>query len=144
MKWRVLTLVAAGLLLVAADAKEDAAKKDRGRMQGTWKVESATKGGKKAPAEKTQAMRLVIEGDKITVKEGGHDETATFTLLPDQKPPAIDIKPSRGGEKTVRGIYRIEGDTITMCWSHAGDRPKEFASKEGSDFILLVLKREKK
>jgi hypothetical protein len=31
-----------------------------------------------------------------------------------------------------------------MCWSREGDRPKEFASKEGSDAILLVLKREKK
>jgi uncharacterized protein (TIGR03067 family) len=142
MRWRVLTLVAAGLL-VAADAKEDV-KKDQGRMQGTWKVESATKGGKQAPPERTKAMTLVIEGDKITVKENSHEEPATFTLKPDQKPPAIDIKPSRGGEKAVRGIYQLDGDTLKMCWAREGDRPKEFASKEGSDSILLVLKRQKK
>src|SRR5579872_5319054 len=136
MKWRVLMLVAAGVLL-AADAKEDAAKKDRDRLQGTWKVESATKGGKQAPGERIKEMRLVVEGDKMTVKEGTRDEAATFTLAPDQKPPALDIKPDRPGEKTVRGIYRLEGDTLTMCWSREGDRPTEFASKEGADAILL-------
>jgi uncharacterized protein (TIGR03067 family) len=143
MKRRVLMLVAA-CVLVAADAKEDAAAKDKEKLQGTWKVESATRGGKEAPAERAQAMRLVIEGDQITVKEGTMAEAAMFTLLPDQKPPAIDIKPNRPGEKTVRGIYRLEGDTLTMCWSREGGRPTEFASKEGSGAILLVLKRQKK
>jgi uncharacterized protein (TIGR03067 family) len=143
MKWRVLMLVVAGLL-VAADAKEDAAKKDQGRLQGTWKVVAATKGGKEAPAERIKAMRLVIEGDKITVKDGTRDEAATYTLAPDQKPAAIDVKPGRPGQKTILGIYQLADDNLKMCWVREGDRPKEFASKEGSDAILLVLKREKK
>jgi uncharacterized protein (TIGR03067 family) len=143
MKWRVLMLAAA-FVMVAAEGKEDAGARDQKRMQGTWKVESAAKGGKKAPAERTAAMRLVIEGDQITVNEGATHEAATFTLLPDQKPPAIDIQPNRPGAKTVRGIYRIDGDSLTMCWVRGGDRPTEFASKEGSAAILLVLKRQKK
>jgi uncharacterized protein (TIGR03067 family) len=143
MKWRVLMLVAAGAL-VAADAKEDAATKDREKMQGTWKVASATKGGKQAAAERLKEMRLVVQGDKMTVRDGTRDEEATFTLAPDQKPPAMDIKPRGAGRKTILGVYRFEGDALTMCWSREGERPREFASKEGSDAILLVLKREKK
>jgi uncharacterized protein (TIGR03067 family) len=143
MKRRVLMLVAA-CVLVAAAGKEGAASRDQEKLQGKWEVESATRGGKKAPAERIKAMRMVIEGDRMTVKDGTRDETATFTLMPDQKPPAIDIKPNRPGEKTVRGIYRVEGDTLTMCWVREGDRPKELVSKEGSGAILLVLKRQKK
>ena len=137
-------LAAATGMLVAADAKDDAAKKDRDRMQGTWTVASATHGGKQAPAERIKAMRLVIAGDKITVKEGEVHEEATFTLAPDQKPPAIDVTPGRASRKTIRGIYQLEGDSLKVCWVREGERPKEFASKDGSDAILLVLKREKK
>jgi uncharacterized protein (TIGR03067 family) len=137
-------LAAATGMLVAADAKDDAAKKDRDRMQGTWTVASATHGGKQAPAERIKAMRLVIAGDKITVKEGEVHEEATFTLAPDQKPPAIDVTPGRASRKTIRGIYKLEGDELKICWVREGERPKEFASKDGSDAILLVLKREKK
>ena len=144
MRWRVLMLAAATGMLVAADAKEDAAKKDRERMQGTWTVASATHGGKQAPAERIKAMRLVIAGDKITVKEGEVQEEATFTLAPDQKPPAIDVKPGRASRKMIRGIYHLAGDDLKICWSNDGERPKELASPEGSDAILLVLKREKK
>ena len=143
MKWRVLMLVTAGVL-VAADATEDAAKKDQDRLQGTWKVASATKGGKEAPADRLKEMRLVVQGDKMTVRDGTRDEEATFTLTPDQKPAAIDVKPGRASRKTILGIYRLEGDALKMCWSREGERPREFASPEGSDAILLVLKREKK
>jgi uncharacterized protein (TIGR03067 family) len=143
MRWRILMLVAAGAL-VAAEGREDAAKKDQERLQGTWKVESATKGGKQAPAERLKGMRLVVQGDKMTVSEGTMHEEATFTLAADQRPAAIDVKPSRASRRTILGIYRLEGDTLTVCWARDGERPREFASPQGSDDILLVLKREKK
>jgi hypothetical protein len=33
---------------------------------------------------------------------------------------------------------------MTVCFARRGDRPTEFASKEGTSVVLLVLKREKK
>jgi hypothetical protein len=43
------------------------------------------------------------------------------------------------------GIYEIDGDKVKFCFAApGGDRPAEFSSKEGSNRILSVWKREQK
>jgi hypothetical protein len=46
-----------------------------------------------------------------------------------------------GGGRTMRGIYKLEGDTLTVCYARPGKpRPREFHNREQ---WLLVLKRKK-
>ena len=129
-------------LLIAADKPTDAAKKDLDRFQGEWKVEKAQRGGEAAPPEK---MRVTVSGDSLSIDAGGaRDEKATITLDPAKTPATIDMKLLRGNKDVVPGIYKLDGDTLTVCWAKEGGRPAEFASKEGTEQVLLVLKRVKK
>jgi uncharacterized protein (TIGR03067 family) len=139
MKSRVLLLPAV-VLLLGADAKEDAAKKDRERLQGTWSVVSAERGGEKVPEAQAQKMKLEIKGDTVTVQTGKGSEEATFKLDPTQKPAAIDIT---SAEKKWLGIYQLEGDALKVCWSDGDQRPTEFASKAGTRIRFMTLKRDK-
>lgn len=45
---------------------------------------------------------------------------------------------------TVHGIYKLERDTLTVCYERNGDPPTEFVSKQGSTVVLEVLKRDEK
>ena len=140
MKSRVLLLPAV-VLLLGADAKEDAAKKDRERLHGTWSVVSAERNGEKVPEAQAQKMKIEFKGDTVTVQTGKGSEEATFKLDPTQKPAAIDI--TAAAEKKWLGIYQLEGDTLKVCWSDGDQRPTEFASKAGSRARLMVLKRDR-
>ena len=47
--------------------------------------------------------------------------------------------------KVVKAIYEITGDTMRVCYAlDDSGRPTEFATKEGSPFLLVTYKREKK
>jgi hypothetical protein len=47
--------------------------------------------------------------------------------------------------QTILGIYEVSGDQFKVCFAKASnERPKEFTTKTGTEFILHVWKREKK
>jgi uncharacterized protein (TIGR03067 family) len=103
--------------------------------------------GKEAPeADRIKDTTVEITADKITFKDMLESK---YKLDPSAKPKAIDIVHSiqGGGEETVRAIYKLDGDKLTICGKFhggGGERPTEFESKEGSGIMLMILKREKK
>jgi uncharacterized protein (TIGR03067 family) len=135
----------AGLALAAADPE---VRKDEDRLQGTWKVTSIENDGKKADPKTFAGWKLVVAGNKMTALDGNDVvDDHTFTLAAAAKPPALDLVPLMGEKKakTVKGIYRLEGDTLTVCVSEpdAKERPKEFRSVEGTSHTLVVFQRAK-
>ncbi len=131
--------------LAAGDAE---VKKDEDRLQGTWKVTSIENDGNKVDPKEFANWKLVIAGDKMTALDSNDvmDEH-TFKLDAAAKPAAIDLTLLTGESKgkTMQGIYRIEGDTLTVCVAEPGkkDRPREFRSEPGKSHMLLVFQRAK-
>ena len=142
MKWMLLPVALTAGLLVAADAKDDAVKKDMDALQGKWHTVSFEINGKQFGDLNKDDMH-VIEGDKYSVspQPGVTFESGTFKIDPTAKPKTMDFKPGGG---TMLGIYEIDGDTLKICWARSKNRPTDFSSKEGkvgSDCYLAVYKK---
>lgn len=151
--WMVLTL---GLLLTASsaaqdtdkekkdEAKEKAVKEEMKKLDGTWDVIHLERAGQKLPMEKWKALnfQVVFADKKMTSKMGGGSSEATYQLDPAKNPKEIDI--IEKNTKTEKGIYKLEGDTLTVCASESnGDRPTEFATRSGTSSLMMVLKKAK-
>ena len=143
-----LTASALAVLLFAPAAWLYAADPPKGDkdLDGEWEVVSAIQGGKEQPPPERKQL-VSIMGEKIVFKDGDETHTGTLKLDPAKTPRTFDLTPDDGPEKgkTTKGIYEIKGDEMKVCHGDAGaDRPKEFASKEGSGLALVTLKRVKK
>ncbi|HEV3237824.1 MAG TPA: TIGR03067 domain-containing protein [Gemmataceae bacterium] len=148
---RTWTVLGLGLVIVtyAAGAdKDDKAKEDKQKLQGTWKLISFEVAGKGDDDTKDENRELVIDGDKITVKnEGKEVEQESFVLDPTKKPKNIEVTTLTGDDKNKKrlGIYELDGDNLKICIDEKGEaRPAEFKTKEGGSQILVTLKRVKK
>jgi uncharacterized protein (TIGR03067 family) len=98
------------------------------------------------PEKFFQGSRLVLKGPQFTYQEAGTTYKGTYKVDVSKKPKQIDMTFTEGPEKdkTMVGIYELEGDTYRVCVNPTGKgRPTEFASKPGSGHVLEVLKREK-
>jgi uncharacterized protein (TIGR03067 family) len=125
---------------VTSDVKKSELKK----LDGTWQLVSAVENGKPAPEGVVKKIRVVIKegkhtvyfGDDVVVKE------IPFDLDPSKSPKTtLDTLPEG---KTIRGIYKLEGDKLTSCAAEVGkEGPTEFASEPGSGHTLRVFQRVK-
>jgi len=147
MRRGLYVLCTVAVLMIAADEKNDI-KEELERFQGTWMLESLEIGGMKMDTKMFKDVRLILEGDKFTHKEGKEPAHGTFKVDVSKKPKTIDITFTDGPEKgnTILGIYELDGDSYKLCIDVAKKdvRPTKFESKKGTMLVLEVLKREKK
>lgn len=77
--------------------------------------------------------QLVLPSDRVYFPAG-------------QEPPAIDVttvKPD-GKESTMLGIFKRDGDDLTIYLAVSGDRPKEIRGEAAVGHILIQAKRKAK
>ena len=134
-----------GFLATASAQKEGADKKELEKFQGKWATASVTADGE--AEDEIKDRFLAIKGDKATFLDKDKERgTGSMKLDPGKSPAHLDFTYEDGPAKgtTLKGIYKFEGDTLTVCYGGFGkDRPTEFASKAGSGTILIVQKRAK-
>lgn len=146
---RLLQGAAASALHLADDpkTKEDADGRELDRHQGTWLATSFVRDGTGSPPEVVGSIRRVVVGDHVVwTRDGKSFAATTVELDPAQEPMTIDVIPDGGpsrGER-VPGIYKLEGDTLTICMGEPGrGRPKEFKAVKGSGSTLMTFRRAK-
>ena len=118
---------------------------DRAKHQGTWAVTSMVREGKEADATVAASIVRVVEGDHIVWKRSGKSFAGTnFDVDATKIPATIDLIPDGGPaqDKRVLGIYRLDGETLTICVADVGQpRPVAFEAGEASKRTLQTFKR---
>lgn len=150
MTYRMLAAPALLALAAAWAAGQGGSGKDQVKFQGTWDVVSIEFGGKKATPEqiKEKSPALTFKGDRYAeAVEGKVIEQGTYRLDEGKTPRQITLQITDGRDrgKTQFGIYKVDGDTITVAMAPAGskDRPATFTSKDGDSVNVSVLRRRK-
>ncbi len=134
---------------ISGDApKDDALKKEAQRLQGKWTCVSIETRGDKLVGQDFKDCKadFTFNPDNLVVKSANKTETWSFRIDPASNPKSIDVifENEEGKKQTARGIFEVEGDKLTLCWSLNDEaRPKEFKSKPKSSIAVIVLKRAK-
>jgi uncharacterized protein (TIGR03067 family) len=146
----ILTLAAvSALFCAAAGPKEEAARADLDRIQGTWKLVSVLDQGREQPMP--DGIRVVITSDALTTvypKDGenkdGEKRGWKYTIDPSKNPKEMDwfVEETPGQTIHQPAIYVLDGATLKICSAAQGKpRPTKFESKRGDFGGLWVLER---
>ena len=143
-----LALIAMTAIATAEDAKDEAIKKDRKLIEGTWRVVALEVDGNKAADEDAKKITVVNgpDGTWTLFADGKEIGKGTNSFDPTWKPKTIDFTQTEGEEKgkTYLGIYELGENTRKLCFAPPGkDRPAEFISLAGTEHVLVTFKREK-
>ena len=145
MSVRTLMLAAGAIAGIAASSGGTAAAKEPTDLHGRWTAVKAEREGREAAD--IVGHLLIVEGKTFRIQENGKTiHEGTLEVDASARPATIDFKhtgPSSGG-KTWRGIYKVDGSTLTIC-DNAADvhkaRPASFDTGPDTGLVRVVFKR---
>jgi RNA polymerase sigma factor (sigma-70 family) len=128
-----------GITFITGAQTNQEPKTDKELLEGVWRVVSLTVDGKELTKEEMEgaAVKIVFAGDTAAVYNASGVKTkGTYSLDSAKKPKSMDLIPPEG--KTVRMIYKLEGDTLTIAEGGDDSRPEDFT---GRGAAVAVVKR---
>jgi len=123
-------------------------KKDPPTLVGEWETVRGVPDGaeREIPAGRL-SLTFTADGTMTERRAGGPAGEGIYGTDPSKDPAEIDlVSTSEKGKPPIRAIYKVDGDTLTLCLveKDGGARPKAFAAPEGSAAALVTFKRVKK
>jgi uncharacterized protein (TIGR03067 family) len=121
-------------------------------LQGRWRCVSTERPDGREPQEQAQRYRLVFAADTVRIERDGQlFLRGRYTADASKQPATIDLTVEEHAEnanevgKVIRGIMEQSGDELKWCIAKPdeSDRPAALTPKEGTEQMLIVLKREK-
>lgn len=110
---------------------------DYDALRGAWTVTHNEM--LKMTLHEMHGREFIFEGDRFRLD--GDTGTEQFVLDGSNSPKRIDFI---SGASVIRGIYKLEGDVLTLCTAPPGvARPTSFESALDSRVILTILERPK-
>ncbi|WP_165249548.1 TIGR03067 domain-containing protein [Paludisphaera soli] len=145
MMTRIL-LPALALLIAQAPEASPELKTELARHQGVWRAVSFRRDGKETPEAIVRSITRTVDGDRVVWRRDGKSFSgSTIVLDPAAEPKTIDVRADGGPgrDKVVRGLYKLEGDTLTLCTADPDEpRPTQFKADAGDRHTLQVFDRE--
>ncbi|MDB5313804.1 MAG: hypothetical protein JWO38_8006 [Gemmataceae bacterium] len=130
-------------------AGQDEVKQTLEALTGQWQYISRIEDGDETPSELINASSVTItfEANRYTLRYG--DEIvgeASYNINLNHTPKWFDAtlttKGHKNKDKRSLGIFRIDGDVLTLCNADFGDvRPDGFSALKGSKRVLVTCKR---
>ena len=137
-------IISTGLVLACAGP----AKAAETTLQGTWIATKAEQDGK--AADDLVGHRLSFMGNRFEIRSKDDKPlyAGTVQINPTANPATIDFQQKKGAlnGKVWKGIYAVDGDTLTTCDNAPNlkkGRPAAFEAKSGSGYVLITFKRAK-
>jgi uncharacterized protein (TIGR03067 family) len=145
MRLASIILILSAAAFLAAD---DSSKDDAASIKGKWSVVSWSHGGEALPADLIKAIKISFEDKKYSIiGEDPFNEEGEYAIDASKSPKTIDfdIKKGRDEGKKQLGIYKLEGDKLTIiaAGASATDRPSSFKIDAGADLVEVVLEKPK-
>jgi uncharacterized protein (TIGR03067 family) len=170
MRTRQLLLIvaASAVATLCAYSPAQAGDNDAKLLQGKWRVVSATHNGLDFPKGRIEKMFVVFEKDEVRVYVEGtkSEQAAKFVIDPKQKPKHINFTketrdsawaealPSKlfrrykwadgkpvPAEGQAEGIYKLDGDALTLCWRTTEGKEITGGKATGEEFVRPTVFR---
>jgi uncharacterized protein (TIGR03067 family) len=142
-----ITALLCGCLLVVGGAVEppkigmDDREIELKKLEGTW--EHLWSKFQDREISDMPKIHLEIKGGKFTYKTPDNSSTNRITHLdPKSDPKCIDLT-SKPPYPVLRAIYKLEGETLTVCTTPCGERPTDFRTERGFGNIVTLYRRVK-
>ncbi len=112
---------------------------------GNWLLLQINRGGKDIDLDHLEgAVRKIGKRTYTITPTRGNTITGKYTINPEAKPRTIEMLVDNGRfkGKTLKGIYRVVGDKLTISFGGPGEgRPEAFDSKPGTEHTVAIHKK---
>ncbi|MEZ6143333.1 MAG: TIGR03067 domain-containing protein [Zavarzinella sp.] len=106
-------------------------------LQGIWKVTHGVgPDGAELPKAALEKARLTFDKNLFIFQGGPILMQTTFEA--DESRKEIDLAPPKGEVATLRGIYRLNGNKLTLTLSAGKDRPTQLIIQPGVMVLEMI------
>lgn len=123
---------------IAPDAASGPPEADRPHLDGSWGIVSAERAGSPLLFDRASVIQT-FAGDQVSFGKPGAVSTSKVALNLQTEPHQLD---TISGPRVAQGIFRIDGDVLTICSSELpSPRPDTFTTSAQDGRFLMVFRR---